>query len=253
MLKVSRILMTAFCFILFSGDGKARPNQCDSILPIDILRAKNMEQQEAKLNEYWSELFANAPTPQEWNMPAGWLKAQMAFSFGECYMDGLAGATPNVDKAIPYFEYGTELGNTTSAHVLASLRLFYVRDVELQKLGFDYLNDEYLTGSMFAAGKLGEAYQLGLGTDKDLITAINFYQLAAEHGNTNWQYLLAHAYRKGYLGLPKSDANYLFWLNYQPKNHTVNYSCRVSELYRREIFPSSFLKRAIWTYRCRTS
>ncbi|MEE2023658.1 SEL1-like repeat protein [Alkalimonas mucilaginosa] len=105
-------------------------------------------------------------------MPTGWLKAQMAFSFGECYMDGLAGAAPNVDKAIPYFEYGAELGNTTSAHVLASLRLFYVRDVELQKLGFDYLNDEYLTGSMFAAGKLGEAYQLGLGTDKDLITAI---------------------------------------------------------------------------------
>lgn len=144
----------------------------------------------------------------------------------------------------------SHLGNNASAHILASQRVFDSKNPKMRELGFRQLKKEYENGSMYSAGKLGWAYQRGLGVDKDLAKAIELYEEAASHGMTYWQYLLAHAYREGYLGFEKNDEKYRYWLNYRPKVHVDTYECWVASYYRDGIFPENPSKESDYKRRC---
>ena len=239
-------LFPAFVVVmLFSTTSKA--SVCDNIIPLEELKSHSYENEETQVSQYWSEVFSNSPTNSQWSLSEspGLLKQQIALEHGECYLNGSSNLSPDINKAIQYLEYAAELGSDNGANILAQLRLYYSKDYAIQKLGFEYLFEQYEAGSSFSAGKLAEAYQLGLGTEKDLREALRLYNIAAEAGNTYWQYLLAHAYREGYLGLPKSTDKYTFWRDYQPKIHLLTYECEVLNFYKRGIFPSGFWKEMI--------
>jgi hypothetical protein len=128
-------------------------------------------------------------------------------------------------------------GYQSAVHILASLRLFKTDDPTLQRLGFEVLEQEYETGSAFAAGKLGWAYQRGLGVNPDRDKALELYEYAAKSGMTYWQYLLAHAYEKGYLDLEVDPDKAAYWVAYKPKVHIALYECWVASYYHDGTFP----------------
>ena len=121
-------------------------------------------------------------------------------------------------------------------HIEASNNLFD-KDPIKQKSAFNYLKKEAESGSAFSTGKVGWGYQLGLGVEADLNKAKELYTSAAESGMTYWQFLLAHAYEQGYLGLQPSLELKKHWLNYKPKLHSGIYECWVKIYYEMGIFP----------------
>ncbi len=56
---------------------------------------------------------------------------------------------------------------------------------------------------------------------------------------TYWQYLLAHAYEKGYLGLDANIEMATYWREYEPKVHIATYECWVAKFYQDSIFPAN--------------
>ena len=105
------------------------------------------------------------------------------------------------------------------SHIEASKMLFQSDSFQDQKEGFEYLAKEANEGSAYSIGKIGWAYQMGLGVDADLDKAKELYLSPARAGMTYWQFLLAHAYEMGYLGFIQSGEQYEYWLNFQPKIH----------------------------------
>lgn len=132
-----------------------------------------------------------------------------------------------------------EFKTSQQNHVEASKKLFQSNNEKDQKEGFIYLHRESDEGSAYSTGKIGWAYQMGFGVQKDLAKAKQLYESAAKSGMTYWQYLLAHAYEQGYLGFTKSEEKYQYWLNYEPKIHTAKYECWVANYYDMGIFPKS--------------
>ena len=122
-------------------------------------------------------------------------------------------------------------------HIEASNMLFQSGDPARQEKGFGILEAEYNAGSAFSGGKLGWAYQKGLGVEANLDKALELYLFAAKEGMTYWQYLLAHAYQMGYLGFNTDDERSIYWLNYEPKVHLDKYECWVAYYYEKDFFP----------------
>ena len=54
---------------------------------------------------------------------------------------------------------------------------------------------------------------------------------------TYWQYLLAHAYERGYLGLDTDIERAKSWREFQPKVHIAQYECWVAIYYQDCTFP----------------
>ena len=145
------------------------------------------------------------------------------------------------------------LGHDSAAHMLASMRVFSSNDPEGRRKGFSRLEKEYKDGSAYSAGKLGWAYQRGLGADANLERAIELYEEAARRGMTYWQFLLAHAHEEGYLGFPPSEERAEYWLAMEPKIHIDKYECWVANYYRDGIFPSNEEKLAEYANICEGS
>ena len=171
-------------------------------------------------------------------LPDDWAKHEFQVQVASCYVSG-KGTERDVDKAMALLEEPAAAGRPDATHILANLRLFHTDDSSLQRLGFDALERQYESGSAFSAGKLGWAYQKGLGVDPDQEKALEFYEYAARSGMTYWQYLLAHAYEKGYLGLEPDPSKATYWLAYKPKVHVALYECWVATYYANGTFPEN--------------
>ncbi len=156
----------------------------------------------------------------------------------QCFWRGVA-VDRNRDTAFAFMRLAVDKGSASARHVMASISVFQSEDPAMQVLGFGELEREFQAGSAYAAGKLGWAYQRGLGTERNLAKALELYEYAATQGMTYWQFLLSHAYEKGYLGLEKDDDKARFWLEYQPKQHIAVFECWVANYYRDGTFPPS--------------
>ncbi len=170
--------------------------------------------------------------------PDEWAKHGLRVQVASCYISG-NGTERDIDKAMALLEDPAEARYPNAVHILASLRLFNTDDHSLQQLGFEVLEQEYESGSAFAAGKLGWAYQKGLGIDPDQDKALELYQYAAKSGMTYWQYLLAHSYEKGYLGLIANPDKAVYWIEFKPKVHVALYECWVASYYADGTFPAN--------------
>lgn len=156
-----------------------------------------------------------------------------------CFRGGYAVAEDR-SAANSLLRVAAHLGNEQAQHMIASIDLFESDDPSRQRRGFLAMKSEYDDrGSAFAAGKLGWAYQRGLGVKPDLDKAMELYGFAAAKGMTYWQILLAHAYEKGYLGLEISDQHANEWRKFEPKVHGALYECWVASYYRDGIFPAN--------------
>ncbi|MEM8681942.1 MAG: tetratricopeptide repeat protein [Pseudomonadota bacterium] len=165
----------------------------------------------------------------------GWLYLVLA----ECYHGGTV-VDENRDIANTLLRVAASEGNSQAAHIIASIDVFQSDDPERQRQGFEHLESEYSnTGSAYAAGKIGWAYQKGLGVEQDISRALELYNFAAERGMTYWQYLLAHAYERGYLGLEADDERAEHWRSFKPKIHVVVYECWVAVYYADGTFPEN--------------
>lgn len=164
------------------------------------------------------------------------MKAGFLRTIGECYYLGIQ-VKKDVSKGLGFLKEAKQLGDKAAAHTLASDQLFYSENEKEQKKGLAYLEEEYKYGSAFSAGKLGWAYKRGLGVEADLEKAKEFYFYAAKAGMTYWQFLLAHAYERGYLGFEKDQEQYKYWLNYEPKVHIAFYECWITDYYHKGIYP----------------
>ena len=179
------------------------------------------------------------------SLPDGWLY----LVYADCYRRGIV---VEQDR-----ELGNELlrvaaseGNAQAAHMIASIDVFQSDDADRQRAGVETLEKEYREGSAYSAGKLGWAYQLGLGVEQDISKAMELYEYAAESGMTYWQYLLAHAYEQGYLGLDVDEERAGYWREFTPKAHIAFYECWVAEYYDMGIFPEDELQRANYRATC---
>jgi TPR repeat protein len=171
-------------------------------------------------------------------MPDDWLRNQVATYIADCYMTG-RGTERDLRKAMAVLAVPASAGHSGSAHMLASMQVFQSNDPELQRIGFLTLQQEAEAGSAYSAGKIGWAYAVGRGTERDKQRALEQYFVAANAGMTYWQFLLAHAYEQGYYGLPVDPEKATYWREYQPKIHIANYECEVSGNYERGIFPAN--------------
>ncbi len=161
------------------------------------------------------------------------------FSLAECYWNGIV---VEMDRQLgnSVMRLAASKGSRPAEHMIASIDVFQSSDPTRQRAGFKVLESEYMDrGSAYAAGKLGWAYQRGLGVDKDREKALELYNIAAQRGMTYWQYLLAHAYEKGYLGLEIDDERAKYWREFKPKVHVAVYECWVSVYYQDGTFPES--------------
>lgn len=214
---------------------------------------------DSEVDEYaqWSEEYAAAlielidgenGDPLE-EFPDDWSKHGLRVQVASCYISG-KGTARDIDKAMMLLDEPAEAKYPNAVHILASLRLFHTDDPSLQRLGFTALEHEYEVGSAFSAGKLGWAYQKGLGVDPDRDKALELYEYAAKRGMTYWQYLLAHAYEMGYLGLEPDLEKTAYWVSYKPKVHVALYECWVASYYADGTFPMNEELRARYQTVC---
>ena len=68
------------------------------------------------------------------------------------------------------------------------------------------------SGNPRAQTTLGYLYEYGRGVPQNYVTAVAWYQAAAEQGDANGQYLLGLMYEKGH-GVPQSETLAYMWLN----------------------------------------
>ena len=178
----------------------------------------------------------NPDLPDEFSaLSDGWLYLVLA----ECYREGIA-VEKNRLVGNSLLRVAAGAGSDQAAHMIASIDVFQSGDPSRQQAGFKVLEREYVEGgSAYAAGKLGWAYQQGFGVGQDLQKALELYNFAAERGMTYWQYLLAHAYEKGYLGLDADEERAKYWREFKPKVHVALYECWVSIYYQDGTFPES--------------
>jgi TPR repeat protein len=157
----------------------------------------------------------------------------------DCYIKGI-GVERDVGKGKSLLSEAHEMGDKQAGHILANLKVFRSNSKEEQKEGLELLKKEYQIGSKFSAGKLGWAYNAGLGAKKDEEKAFEYYKIAAEGGMTLWQYLLAHIYEEGYYGKKPDIQQVEYWKSYRPKVHVYTYECAVAQLYSGKVsFPEN--------------
>ncbi len=234
--------LTLIALLTFSPATSARfaePEVCDNL---DILEGMSDEE----LTEYqqWADEYLTAllklteGEDSESSAPIlnDLAKHEMLVQVATCYISG-RGTERDIDKAMALLQGPADADYPSAVHILASLRLFSTDDPELQHLGFAALEREYEEGSAYSAGKLGWAYQRGLAVEPDREKAVELYEYAAGSGMTYWQYLLAHAYEKGYLGLEVDEERAAYWLNFKPRVHVDVYECWVANYYTDGTFP----------------
>jgi len=68
------------------------------------------------------------------------------------------------------------------------------------------------SGNPRAQTTLGYLYEYGRSVPQNYVTAVDWYQAAAEQGDANGQYLLGLMYEKGH-GVPQSETLAYMWLN----------------------------------------
>ena len=171
-------------------------------------------------------------------IPEDWLRSQIAKHVADCYLTG-RGTERDIEKAMAVLDIPAKSADSGSAHMLASMRVFKSDDPELQRKGFLTLKQEADSGSAYSAGKLGWAYALGRGTEKNEQRALEQYFIAANAGMTYWQFLLAHAYEQGYYGLPIDPDQTKYWREFEPKIHIAKYECEIAGNYERGTFPAN--------------
>ncbi|WP_049721463.1 tetratricopeptide repeat protein [Gilvimarinus polysaccharolyticus] len=140
-----------------------------------------------------------------------------------------------------------------SDHERASKLLFGSSNPDDHSEGFSVLYKEYENGSAYSAGKIGWAYQKGLSVEANLSKALELYHFAARKGMTYWQYMLAHAYEMGYLGLEKSSEQRDYWLNYKSKVHIDIYECWVEYYYSKGFYPENPEMEKLYREKCKNS
>ena len=224
---------------------------------------QNLAEIEANLDdvvaetEAWAEAFFAAIDEPGARAAAGlppatsddWVRHGWILQIAGCYVRG-DGVDRDIEKAMALLEQPAAEGSSQAQHNLASLQLFRTDDPALHVRGVEQLSAEYENGSAFAAGKLGWAYQLGLGVEADLDRALTLYLHAARQGMTYWQYLLAHAHEQGYLGLALDPEYTDYWLAYELKVHYGVYECWVAHYYDMGIFPDNAEIEAEFRERC---
>ena len=231
------------CFIVFVSvaEGQvADDGFCSQIDEIENLNTHEVNQLQSEVEQLYKDMFEQASEISN-GMSAlsdSWLKESFILQISDCYYQGNQ-APKDLIKAKNYLKVAIELGNKSATHRLASIELFKSTDFQEQTKGFKTIEAEYKAGSAFAAGKLGWAYQKGLGVKPNLEKALELYHYAANAGMTYWQFLLAHAYEQGYLNLKKDLTKSQHWLNFKPKVHFARYECWVATFYEDGTFPAN--------------
>lgn len=157
----------------------------------------------------------------------------------------------DMEGARDHLKDASRLGNASAEHTLASLNLFVSDDNALQAEGFSALETEAAEHSAWAVGKLGYAKFKGLGTEADEAEALRLYRLAAESGMTPWIYVMAHIYERGLLGVESDLEKRQYWLDFEPKIHTGDYTCTIAYLYSvGQAFPTNDAVRNDYRTRC---
>ena len=170
---------------------------------------------------------------------SGSLQGSIYFTLAECYWSGIV-VEENRPLANTIMRLAAIKGSHPATHMIASIDVFQSGDPARQKAGFQVLESEYEDqDSGYAAGKLGWAYQRGLGVEKNLDKALELYNIAAERGMTYWQYLLAYAHERGYLGLDIDIERAEYWRDFKPKVHIAQYECWVAIYYQNGIYPAN--------------
>jgi len=224
---------------------------CENIDSITSLEHTDFQQLERAAQEYFKSSFAQAPQIKKafTQLPDNWLKQEFYTELAMCFMRGKATVNKK-QKAKSFLAIAQTAGSDKAAHMLASLRVFHSTGFSEQALGVEYLKKEYSEGSAFAAGKLGWAYQHGYGIEANLEKALELYHHAAENGMTYWQFLLSHAYEKGYLGLDINKEKASYWLNYQQKVHLAKYECWLVTYYENGTYPLNETEYQKYTEAC---
>jgi len=248
--------LSIFIFLLISSNAWAQYNFateeiCSNLDEFTALTKKDIAKLEVEVNNYLKDLLKDSSAILKGfeYVPKGTLHQSFLTSFAECYLQGRY-VKKDPERAKVYLSIAEKMGNKGAAHMLASLRLFQSKDNIEQRLGFSYLESEYEEGSAYSAGKLGWAYQRGLGVEPNLLKAIELYEYAALRGMTYWQFLLAHAYEKGYLGFEVDEEKAKYWFILEPKVHSAKYECWVANYYRDGTFPTNNMMLNFYQAKC---
>jgi TPR repeat protein len=195
------------------GAAQLAPDEfCEDLSTFERLTPEEYESLQQWSEDYIDAIFSSRSQDVHLSdaMPEDWLRSQVAKHVADCHMTG-RGTERNIERAMAVLEIPASSGDSGSAHMLASMRVFQSDDPELQRKGFLTLKQEADDGSAYSAGKLGWAYALGRGTEKSEQRALEQYFIAAKAGMTYWQFLLAHAYEQGYYGLPIDPDRAAYW------------------------------------------
>jgi len=238
---MNKLIAVLLCLIsLFAHSQATNVQICQNLDDFITLSDSDIAGLQSELDEYYQTVFSSIPEVSKGfeGLPDNWLKQSLLVRSAECYMRGIS-VKRDTSKAKGLLLIAQNLGSRQAAGMLANLRLFESSDPNERKLGFDYYENEYNAGSAWAAGQLGWAYQHGFGVEADLQRALELYHYAAERGMTYWQFLLAHAYEKGYLGLKADAKKYEYWLDFEPKVHVDKYECWIANYYANGTFPKN--------------
>jgi TPR repeat protein len=237
-----RIITTLILVVIpaISVAQRASDEFCENLETFESLSPDEYESLEQWGEEYLDAIFAGQPELPDATdeLPENWLRYGAATQIADCYMTG-RGTKRDIRKAMAVLEIPAKAGHGNSAHMLASMQVFRSNDPELQRRGFLALQEEAQAGSAYSAGKMGWAYAMGWGTEKDEQRALEQYFIAAKAGMTYWQYLLAHAYEQGYYGLPVDQERATYWREFEPKVHVTTYECEVAGSYERGLYPAN--------------
>jgi len=76
---------------------------------------------------------------------------------------------------------------------------------------FDSYYKEAIKGNLQATLYLGELYHLGIGTELNMKKAVEYYTIAAKHGNVDAQATLGYIFENDMYGVEKNYKTAIFW------------------------------------------
>lgn len=223
------------------GAAQLAPDEfCEELSTFERLTPEEHESLQQWGEDYIDAILSSGTQDARFSgaLPEDWLRSQIAKHVADCYLTG-RGTERDIEKALAVLEIPANSGDSGAVHMLASVQIFKSDDPELQRRGFLTLKQETNNGSAYSAGKLGWAYALGRGTEKNEQRALEQYFIAAKAGMTYWQFLLAHAYEQGYYGLPIDPDQAKYWREFEPKIHIAKYECEIAGNYERGTFPAN--------------
>lgn len=133
------------------------------------------------------------------------------YNLGNCYRLG-KGRANDLDRALYWYKKSADNGYISAKIAFLAVVITEIKDkTRYYKKVHEYINGLLNSNNAIAQFQIGLAYFYGVGVEKNVKIAIDYYEKSAKLGNPIAQGLLSYIYRNGLFGIKKDLVRSGYW------------------------------------------